>query len=266
MNGDLVPFDPGWGPLPVDSDAEIDALIGLWALDTVDWRSSRSRVGRDRDGKTTLRVAVAEHCLEFDITSYAGTTGAMRGETDSTETMDLLARRAQAFSAENPPHHPGSVARFPVPSRRYARSVEVPLPIVAIDGGQRGLYAPPRVALMTWPDGEPTAIGEFPGFDPESWPPERLGAWPPPSVAAATAISLRAAVARFSACWVRIIDAALAGHLGDVSVWDRAHARSLRRLLDLREMQRAYGVLNPEFDEWLTGGESAAPGPTQAAG
>ncbi len=255
MTADLVPFVPGWGPIPVDCDAEVDALIDLWVPAAEDWRDRERRVGRTRDGRTTLTLIVAGRETAFDTTSYAGSVALLRGETDTTATMDVVARRAQAFSAENPPHHPGSVARFPVPSERYSRSIEVPLPVVAIDRGKRGLYAPPRVALLSWPAAEPAGIGEFPGFDPGAWPPPRLGDWPPASLGSVSPRGLQAAVARFSACWVRILDAALSGRLDNVSPWDREHARALRQLLDPPRMAAAYRGLNPGFDDWLSSGQ-----------
>jgi len=248
---DVVSFRHDLGPIPVDSDAEIAALLSLWEPGGTGWTGRERRYGRTPDGRATVTVRVGDAEVTFDTTSYAGSSGLIRGGTDTTQTLDLVTSRAQAFSAENPPHHPGTVARFPVPSPRYARSVEVPLPVVAVDRDVRGLYAPPRVALLGWPEAAPSGVGEFPGFDPMAWPPPRLGEWPPPWVASAGTELVAAAVARFSACWVRIVDAAMTGEMGRVSGWDRSHGRALRALLDILGMGSSYRTLNPAFDDWL---------------
>ncbi len=253
MNPSVVPYRADWGPIPVDSDAEMDAVVVLLGSSPIDPRTVGQKVSSDHPGFATDQIAAGDHDLVFDVTSYVGTAGLIRGETMTTETLDLVTRRAQAFSVENPPHHPGTVARFPIPSRRYRSSIEVPLAVVAIDHGERGIYAPPRVALLSWPESEPAGVGEFPGFDPGDWPPPRLGPWPPLWVGDVPGETLRAAVARFSACWVRILDAAIANELERVSRWDREHARSLRGRLDLPGMAAAYRALNPEFEDWLIG-------------
>jgi hypothetical protein len=104
-------------------------------------------------------------------------------ETSGTEFLDTVMESAFAFSTENPPHHPGTMARFPVPSASYANSLAVPLPVLAVDSGRRGLYAPPRVVVLAFDTLQARGVGEFPGFEPENWPPERLGDWPPPELA-----------------------------------------------------------------------------------
>lgn len=175
---------------------------------------------------------------------------------DRTELMDELMEKATGFSSNNPPHHPGTLARYPVPSAAYAHAVSLPMPVLALDGlGQRGLYAPPRVVAIDWATGEPIGVGEFPGFDPELWPPPRLGDWPPKHLAGIPREQLSGAIHRFSACWSRVIDAWFArdqpGGPPPSLVDDIRDALMYRDLLDLPGITPYYERLNPVFVRWL---------------
>ncbi|MGB3329500.1 MAG: hypothetical protein WBA46_11130 [Thermomicrobiales bacterium] len=173
---------------------------------------------------------------------------------DRTELMDELMEKATGFASSNPPHHPGSLARYPVPSAAYAHAVSLPMPVLALDGlGQRGLYAPPRVVAIDWQSREPIGVGEFPGFDPESWPPPRLGEWPPKHLAAMPREQLQGVIQRFSACWSRVIDAWFARDAGTPPSLadDIRDALACRSVLDLPTMMPYYEKLNPVFARWL---------------
>lgn len=182
------------------------------------------------------------------------------GPEDRTELMDELMEKATGFSSTNPPHHPGTLARYPVPSPAYAHAVSIPMPVLALDDlGQRGLYAPPRVVAIDWQTGEPIGVGEFPGFDPESWPPPRLGEWPPTRLAAMPSEQLQGIIQRFSACWCRVLDAWFARDSGEPPSLadDIRDALMYREQLDLPAMLPYYEKLNPVFARWLA--EKAAP-------
>jgi len=174
-------------------------------------------------------------------------------EVDRTTIMDGLMERAATFAAQNPPHHPGSLARFPVPSASYANAIAVPLPILAVDGHVRGLYAPPRFTVLSWPAGEAIGVGEYPDFDPETWPPPRMGDWPPASVTALPAPQLQGMIQRFSACWSRVLEAWFAKEvtISPVLRADVREALAYRATLDLPLMIERYERLNPVFAAWL---------------
>jgi hypothetical protein len=173
---------------------------------------------------------------------------------DRTGLMDELMEKATGFASQNPPHHPGSLARYPVPSAAYARAIAMPMPVLALDGlGQRGLYAPPRVVAIDWATRDPIGVGEFPGFDPESWPPPRLGEWPPKRLAGMPQEQLQGTIQRFSACWSRVLDAWFARDAGTPPSLadDIRDALKYRDLLDLPAMLPYYERLNPVFARWL---------------
>jgi hypothetical protein len=175
-------------------------------------------------------------------------------DPDRTGTLDVVMQRASEFAAQNPPHHPGSLARFPIPVEHYGEAVGVPLAILAVDDlGRRGLYAPPRVAVMDWRSHEPVGVREFPDFDPEDWPPKRLGDWPAASASGLAPEQLEATIMRFGACWSRIVDAWYGNRdrVSDVLKADIAEARRLDSILDPPAMVEVYRMLNPGFHDWL---------------
>lgn len=172
---------------------------------------------------------------------------------DRTGLMDELMEKATGFASQNPPHHPGSIARFPIPSVGQAHAITIPMPVLAIDQGQRGLYSPPRMVAIDWVTREPIGVGEFPGFDPENWPPRRLGDWPPLSASSLPQMQLQGMIARFSACWSRILDAWFARELEVTPLLrdDIREALMYRSRLDLPGMIACYDKLNPVFADWL---------------
>lgn len=223
------------------------------------WQVLDQRIATLADGtsveRARLRTASGEVEVEFrdalpDVISFAEPVEAR----SHIGTLEDLMQRAAEFAAANPPHHPGTLPRFPVPVEHYGEAVAVPLPILAVDDtGRRGLFAPPRMAVVSWRDHEPIGLREFPDFDPESWPPRRLGDWPAARAATLPAEQLQATIERFGACWSRVldrwyrdretVDAALQG--------DVVEALRLRRVLDPPAMEPVYAGMNPRFATWL---------------
>ncbi len=173
-----------------------------------------------------------------------------------TSRLDEIMETAIAFSRENPPHHPGTIARFPVPSTSYAGAVAVPMAVLAQDQGRRGLYAPPRVVVVDLSTLQVRGVGEFPGFDPDSWPPKRLGDWPPPALAGMSPAHLQGTILRFGALWLRILDAWFE-RTAELSLALPAEIEEmveLRDRLDVPGMALSYERLNPSFAHWLASG------------
>ena len=174
-------------------------------------------------------------------------------ENPATGWLDIVMEAAVEFSKNNPPHHPGTIARFPVPAAGYANALSVPLGLIAVDGSSRGLYAPPRIVALGIADLEPIGVGEFPGFDPEFWPPERLATWPLETLQQVSAEQLQGIIQRFSACWSRVIAAWFAREpvpypfLGA----DIHAALGYRAQLDASAMLPFYERMNPLFASWL---------------
>lgn len=174
-------------------------------------------------------------------------------DDDGTGFLDRVMETAFTFSESNPPHHPGTLARFPVPSTGYANALSVPMPVLALEGGKRGLYAPPRVVVIDYGTGEARGVGEYPGFDPERWPPERLGDWPPRTLAGMHRLQLQGTIMRFSAVWNRILRAWFAKEIMDSPdlTADITEALATRAILDLPGLLPYYDRLNPVFAKWL---------------
>lgn len=227
----------------ISSEAELDAYLVAFSL--TEERTSRRPGDRvliletvDRDGQRLRLTVQREQASERGMSRRFG--------LPAVAALDEVMARAAAFSAENPPHHPGTVARFPMPSERFAGCVEIPLAVVARDDGQPGLYAPPRVAVMEWATAEPRGIGEFPGFSADDWPPARVGDWPPASIRDQPPQVIAASVARLSGCLGRLIDEAL-GITAVSAPSDVSDAGSLIRRLDATGMLPSYRMLSPVF-------------------
>lgn len=239
----------------VDSVAEEYAYLNAYRGPSGDW-SILSQTLKYRSGaavdEVIARDAVGEEILIlFDVTTFQGSPGIQRMDGFTTEYLDRLMERAGEFAWLNPPHHPGSLPRFPVPSTRYSRRMDVPLAVLAVDAGRRGLYAPPRVVTLDYPGGNPFGVGEFPGFDPAAWPPPRLGDWPPVTVAQLDRSSLQGAVARFSACATRIMDVWFGGTAYPQLSDEAAEYLGLLSRLDLPEMLPVYARLSPAYLRWI---------------
>lgn len=204
-----------------------------------------------------VRLATVQGDVEVEFRDASPQKISFIGEAqdpDRTSTLDLVMQRASEFAAQNPPHHPGSLARFPIPVEHYGEAVGVPLAILAVDDlGRRGLYAPARVAVIDWRTHEPVGVREFPGFDPEDWPPKRLGDWPAPAVTQLAPEQLEATIMRFGACWSRIIDAWYGNRdrVTEVLKADVAEAQGWDAILDPPSMSDVYKALNLSFRSWL---------------
>jgi hypothetical protein len=239
----------GHGPsFRVDSPEELEALIIT---------RGAGRIVARREISDTLVDIEAEResgCISrFRVNGHFSVQNdpACRYGRPTTESLDILMSTAVSFSADNPPHHPGSLARFPVPSERYPGRVEIPLAVLARDSLAAGLYAPPRVAVLDWWTAAPMGIGEFPGFHPESWPPPRLGDWPPVGSRKLSGRELSASVARLSACLGRLIDYSVHGgrepHAEDVT-----DVRVLLLRLEVPSMIDYYRKISPQFMDLLS--------------
>lgn len=224
------------------------------------WSVTEQRMGTDAAGNAMERARVSTSHGDFDVEFRDAhpqidiTAG--DNENNRTGILDAVMRRASTFAAENPPHHPGSLPRFPVPVEYYDQAVGVPLPILAVDDrGRKGLYSPPRMAVVSWTTQEPIGVRELEGFDPGRWPPPRLGDWPAPSVTRLTTDELDACIQRYGACWSRVIDVWLGRDAGDALPdslsSDIRDAFRLREMLDLPAMEAVYRSMNLRFAAWL---------------
>lgn len=177
-------------------------------------------------------------------------------DTAAPARLDELMGTAIDFSRANPPHHPGTVARFPVPSMSYAGAVAVPMAVLAQDQGRRGLYAPPRVVVVDYLTVRVRGVGEFPGFDPESWPPKRVGDWPPEGTAGVSEALVQGMILRFGALWCRVLDAWFESGTPEIGILpdEVEEALELRSRLDVPGMESSYELLNPGFARWLARG------------
>ncbi len=243
----------------VDSAEEQYAYMLSRFGDPAGWSVTSQMFEQDDQGRDVERVDVrlasgAEEVVRFRAVREEGVfSEPTEDEEGTTGFLDAVMESAFQFSADNPPHHPGTLARFPVPSAGYANSLAVPMPVLAVDQGLRGLYSPPRVVVIEFESLKARGVGEFPGFDPESWPPPRLGDWPPPSVADLPQQQVQGSIMRFSAIWQRILDAWFAKDLIQSSELSAevVEALALRERLDLPGMLPIYDRLNPVFAKWL---------------
>ena len=246
-------------PIRVDSADEQYAYMLARFGDPALWSVRAQTLEVTADGREAERVEVmlrsgASARVTFVTSQEEDSFDSPVVDDDSTGLLDRVMGSAFAFSESNPPHHPGTLARFPVPSAGYANALSVPMPILALEGGKRGLYAPPRVVVIDYGTGDARGVGEFPGFDPERWPPERIGDWPPPTLAGLHRLQLQGTIMRFSAVWNRILKAWFAKEIMDSPdlTADVAEALESRVILDLPELLPYYDRLNPVFAKWLT--------------
>ncbi len=250
------PETTGWqrrtGAIRVDSLREAYAYVDAYPHVSGAWELvSESRSSRDGGATLTITVAAPDGDrleLAFDVSGFSGAAGRQRFGVDPVTALDELLAGVAEYAAINPPHHPGTLPRFPVPSRRYPGRAEVPLAILAAgDDGLPGLYAPARLVVVSLADGKPYGIGDVPGFDPDIWPPERLGGWPPDRTAGLPRRELAGLVARFNGVWLRVVDAAASGTTYPSQTSELREAQTLLSVLDVGGMTSVYRRINPGF-------------------
>ena len=237
----------------VDSVAEEYAFLTAWPLPHGPWE----RVGQTLapgpagpEDHLTVRgpggeTAVVRFALR-SFFSYPSAEGVASG------ARVAAAMRAGQELAQEGPLHPGSLPQYPVPSETHAGAVAIPLAVLAADAGQRGLYAPPRIAVVRWPEGEAVGVGDTPGFDPARWPPPRLGDWPPPAVRDWEPHRLAGTIERFSAVWARLLDAWFGEETYPQLKDEKREARLHLERLVPGPMLGVYAELSPRFWGWLS--------------
>lgn len=242
----------------IDSDVEQQAWLIATFGPLENWKTMSQTLRHSDDGQALevleILVVASGDTIEVPF-AEAAPDESLEGEGfDRTGQLDDLMSRASQFAEQNPPNHPGSMPRFPVPSRAYAESIAVPMAVLAHDDlGRRGLYAPPRQVAISVREGTLVGVGEYPGFDPEHWPPPRLGDWPPRSITELPKDQLKGMIARFNAVWSRVLEAWFSNVTEPTPVLraDIAEGLRYRGILDLPAMEPYYERLNPVFAKWL---------------
>jgi hypothetical protein len=241
----------------IDSDIEQYAWLTATFGEQGTWTVAAQMLQLDERGEQVEAMEIELPSGERVTVRFAEATpdDSLAGEVrDRTGEMEALMQAAAEYAAANPPHHPGSLPRFPVPSPSYGNTLAVPMPVLAVDNGVRGLYAPPRQVAISRDGNALVGVGEFPGFDPEHWPPPRLGDWPPSQLLGIPQLQLQAMIARFSGCWSRVLDAWFAEVVqpSPVLMADIKESLHRRATLDLMGFLPYYDRLNPVFAKWLT--------------
>lgn len=253
-NPSTSPFPPRDAPtVRVDTIAEEYAYLAAWPPAAGPWQRTGQTLVPGPDGPED-HVAVRAPDGTTAVVRFA--IGSFYGKADASpdspgDRVSRAMRAGHELAKAEGPLHPGSMPQYPVPSDSHPGAVAVPLPILASDAGQRGLYAPPRIAVVRWPSADPIGVGDAPGFDPARWPPPLLGAWPPVSVRDWEPQRLAGTIERFSAVWGRLLDAWFSReahpHLGD----EKREARLLsERLLPLPLLD-FYASIAPDLWTWL---------------
>lgn len=245
------------GTVRIDSGDEQYAYLVTHFGDPGTWTVDSQQLVMTPDGREAEQVELRLESGERHTVLFVDSgTASPFDDGESEPGTDYLVRvmtAATTFSEQNPPHHPGTTARFPVPSRSYAHALSVPMTVLALDRGKRGLYSPPRVVVVDSRTLEVRGVGEFPGFDPENWPPPRLGDWPPASLSQRSPERIQFTMARFSGIWKRLLDAWFASDVvasADLAA-DAREARELLGILDLPGLEPIYRELNPVFWKWF---------------
>lgn len=246
----------------IDSDIEQAAWIfatfgpdGAWQTMSQTMRST------DQDEvQEVLEIQLANGESVSVPFMEASSDESLAGEgIDRTAVIENLLHLAAQHAESNPPHHPGSLPRFPIPAHAYENAIVVPMAILAIDDlGQRGIYAPPRVVVISISDNSLIGFGDFPGFDEEMWPPARVGDWPPASLQELPQQQVQGVIQRFSCCWSRVLEAWFdrAEDYTDVLRADIQESLQYRQLLDGPGFEDLYARLNPAFQKWLQNADS----------
>jgi hypothetical protein len=249
--------DPGEWPFPVPRDEPVRAdnvteeyaYLAAWPSSEGPWERIAQTLTFGAQGPedvlTVRSPAGANTEVRFAIGSFFG--GGTQLATLPNERVAEAMRAGHELAKGEGPLHPGTMPQYPVPSPAHAGSVAIPLAILGVDQGQRGLYAPPRIAVVRWPDATPVGVGDAPGFDPRQWPPRRLGDWPPATTRDWDQQRLAGTIERFTALWGRVLDAWLAGNSYPQLSDELGEARQLLALLVPGSLLEIYRVLSPNF-------------------
>lgn len=242
----------------VDSPGEEEAYIAAWPPAHGAWQVEGTAFIPgipSTQKRMLLRTPGGEQAVvHFLVGSYH--EAAQRNADPAGARVERAMRAGLELAKQEGPLHPGSLPQYPAPIPAYREAVAVPLPILAIDARQRGLYAPPRFAVVRWPGAEPLGVGDVPGFDPDHWPPPRLSDWPPPTVRGWEPSRLAGAIERFTAIWGRLLDVWFGGKTYPQLADEQREARLLLDLLLPPGMIALYADLSPAFWAWL--GEASA--------
>ena len=241
----------------IDSAEEQYAWLIATFGEQARWTVVSQALGLDHGGEQVeeLELELAGGERVQVVFAEATPDDSLAGEgVDRTGELEEIMEQAAQHAAANPPHHPGSLPRFPVPSPSYGDALAIPMAVLAVDNGVRGLYAPPRQVTIRRSDRSLVGVGEYPGFDPENWPPPRLGDWPPAQLQGIPSAQLQAMIARFSACWSRVLDAWFDHVVEPTPILsaDIKEALHRRLVLDLMDFIPYYDRLNPVFARWLS--------------
>ncbi len=250
-------------PTVVFIDSDVEQAAWMYATFGPDgtWQTiSQTMRMTDADQmQEVLEVRRSSGETEYVAFREAHPDESLEGEGyDRTGIIEDLLHLAAQHAEANPPHHPGSMPRFPVPANAYENALAIPMPILAIDDlGQRGLYSPPRQVVLSIADNALIGFGDFPGFDPEMWPPARVGDWPPATMSDVPEQQLQGIIQRFSCCWSRVLEAWFANAEGysDVLRADILEGLRYRQLLDVPGFDAVYSRINPGFQRWLEAAE-----------
>ena len=233
--------------------AEQDAYLRAYPAAAGPWRvTGRLAVGgrAGPEGHVALEAPDGTAAVVRFVEPTAN--GRNPGGPEPGQALDALMARAVTWAKENEPTHPGALPRFPVPAEGYPGRVAVPLALLAVgDDRQPGLFGPTRAVILPFPEGEVVGATDAPGFDPDAWPPRRLGAWPPAGLGGVDPPRLAGIVRRFSSLWERLLAAFLSGADDPYRVDEAAEARLLLARLDPGPMGRVYREMSPRFWGWL---------------
>ncbi len=242
------------GSIRVASLAEAEAFLAAYPAASERW-DVVSRIQLAVDGRDEEHVTLRDpESGQTGVVRFAMMQGVRRraGGGEEPPDLDRLLANAVEFARGSGPQHPGIVARFPVPAPDFPGRIAVPLAILAVDQGRRGLYAPAQVVVLDYPAGTPYGIGADAAFDPDDWPPPRLGDWPPAGTRGVDPGRLQGMVTRFAGCWLRLLDGWFAGERDRQTADEAIEAAALLARLDPLGMIPVYQRLNPAFWQWLT--------------
>jgi hypothetical protein len=250
-----APFPPReTATVRVDSVAEEYAYLTAWPPGDGSWeRVGQMQVPATDGPEDHLTVRAPDGgtaVVRIAVGSFYGSPEASRASPGERVTAAM--RAGQELARNEGPLHPGTMPLYPVPSETHAGTVAVPLPILAVDAGRRGLYAPPRIAVVRWPSGEAIGVGDAPGFDPDRWPPPRLGDWPPEPIRNWAPDRLAGTIERFTAIWARLLDAWFSGDSYPHLENEKREATLLLERLTPPLLLDIYADIGPRYWVWLT--------------